>query len=97
MDRIMTQLAYLVARGLPSKTTARLMELPEGEVCNMADKLGFRFLQPKDGIMLSGKASMVMSKAAEVRGIPPSDLIEKVLNILGDDATLLSNVIDDGK
>ena len=97
MDRTSTKLAYLIARGLCPATIIRLMDMPLEEVEALASKFGFVFVQPRQGIVLTGKSMMTLAKAAEVRDIPSAEFIEKVLNILGDDPILLRNVIDDGK
>ena len=92
-DRI-AQLGYLIGTGRGVETIAEEMGTTSGNVYERARHFGLSF-RTAPGISMSTHTYKAVGAAAHRRGQDTATIVNKVLRILGDDPTLLENVLDD--
>ena len=92
-DRI-AQLGYLVGTGREVETIAEEMGTTAGNVYRQASRFSLSF-RTSPGISMSTHTYKAVGAAAHRRGQDTATIVNKVLRILGDDPTLLENVLDD--
>jgi len=92
-DRI-AQLGYMVGAGRDVETIAEEMGTTSGNVYRQASRFGLSF-RTAPGISMSTHTYRAVQAAAHRRGQETATIVNKVLRILGDDPTLLENVLDD--
>jgi hypothetical protein len=94
-ERIAT-LGYLVGSGREVEAIAEELGTTAGNVYRQASRFGLSF-RASPGISMSRHTYSGIQAAAHRRGTDTAALVNKVLHILGDDPTLLENIIDDEK
>ena len=94
-DRIAT-LGYLVGSGREVETIAEELGTTAGNVYRQVARFGLSF-RTSPGISMSKHTYSTIQAAAHRRGTDTATIVNRVLHILGDDPTLLENVIDDEK
>lgn len=94
-ERIAT-LGYLVGSGREVEAIAEELGTTAGNVYRQASRFGLSF-RASPGISMSTRTYKAVGAAAHRRGQDTATIVNKVLRILGDDPTLLENVLDDEK
>ncbi len=92
-DRI-AQLGYMVGTGREVETIAEEMGTTAGNVYRQASRFSLSF-RTSPGISMSTRTYKAIADAARRRGQDTATVANKVFRILGDDPTLLENVLDD--
>ena len=92
-DRI-AQLGYLIGTGREVETIAEEMGTTAGNVYRQAARFKLSF-RTAPGISMSTRTYKAVGAAAHRRGQDTATIVNKVLRILGDDPTLLENILDD--
>ena len=93
-DRI-AELGYLIGTGRSPSAIAEELGTTAGNVYRQAARFGLTF-RAAPSLSMSPKTYKVLSHAAQIRGIDTAELVNRVLRLLGEDRTLLVNVLDDG-
>ena len=92
-DRI-AQLGYMVGSGREVETIAEELGTTAGNVYRQVARFGLSF-RTSPGISMSTRTYKAVGAAAHRRGQDTATIVNRVLRILGDDPTLLENVLDD--
>ena len=92
-DRIAT-LGYLVGSGREVETIAEELGTTAGNVYRQVARFGLSF-RTSPGISMSKRTYKAVGAAAHRRGTDTATIVNRVLRILGEDPTLLENVLDD--
>ena len=94
-DRI-ALLGYMVGSGREVETIAEEMGTTAGNVYRQTARFGLSF-RTAPGISMSPHTYRAVGASAHRRGTDTATIVNRVLRILGDDPTLLENVLDDEK
>jgi len=93
-DRIAT-LGYMVGAGRSPEMIAEEMGTTAGNVYRQVARFGLTF-RSAPSLSMSPRTYATFRDAAVKRGIDTATLVNRVLRLMGEDRTLLVNVIDDG-
>jgi hypothetical protein len=87
-------LGYLVGSGRKVEAAAEELGVTAGDVYRQAARFGLSF-RASPAIGMTNHTYRSIQMAARRRGIDTATLVNRVLKLLGADATLLENCIDD--
>ena len=88
------QLGYMVGTGREVETIAEEMGTTSGNIYRTAARFGLS-VRTAPGISMSKRTYKAVGAAAHRRGTDTATIVNRVLRILGEDPTLLENVLDD--
>ncbi len=93
-DERIALLGYLVGSGRELETIAEELGTTAGNVYRQAARFGLTF-RASPSLSMSPHTYKAIQEAARRRGKDTSELVNRILKILGDDPTLIENVLDD--